>query len=87
MRIDADIAAQMIRESIRPCVQFVELTVDAILDAQAGARQQGVRGGGIYDYMHWVAARKVQAAKFSTLNIGDFLNLCREGDAEIERPG
>lgn len=85
MRIDADVAAQMTRESIRPCVQFVELTVDDILDAQAKARQQGVRGGGIYDYMHWVAARKARADKVSTLNIDDFQHLYRDGDAEVER--
>jgi hypothetical protein len=85
-RIDADVAARMIRESIRPCVQFVELTVDEILDAQAVARQQGVRGGGVYDYMHLTAARKIKADKVITINLTDFQHLHREGDPEIERP-
>lgn len=85
-RIDANVAARMIRESIRPCVQFVELTVDEILDAQAVARQQGVRGGGVYDYMHLTAARKIKADKVITINLTDFQHLHREGDPEIERP-
>jgi hypothetical protein len=85
-RIDADVAARMIRESIRPCVQFVELTVDDILDAQTQARQQGVRGGGIYDYMHFIAAKKIKADKVITINFTDFQHLRREGDPEIERP-
>ena len=85
-RIDADVAAGMIRESIRPCVHFVELTVDEILDAQAVARQQGVRGGGVYDYMHLTAARKIKAYKVITINLTDFQHLHREGDPEIERP-
>lgn len=85
-RIDADFAARMIRESIRPCVQFVELTVDDILDAQAQARQQGVRGGAVYDYMHFIAAKKVGADKIITINVSDFQCLSREGDPEVERP-
>ncbi len=85
-RIDADVAARMIRESICPWVQFVELTVNEIVDAQSKARLQGVRGGGVYDYMHWIAARKIQAQKVATLNVSDFNHLHRDGDAEIERP-
>jgi predicted nucleic acid-binding protein len=85
-RIDADVAARMIRESIRPCVQFVELTVDEILAAQAVARQQSVRGGGVYDYMHLTAARKIKADKVITIDLTDFQHLHREGDPEIERP-
>ncbi len=85
-RIDADIAAQMIRESIRPCVQFVELTVDDILDAQAQARHQGVRGGAVYDYMHFIAAKKAKAEKIITINVTDFVCLKRDGDPNIERP-
>ena len=85
-RIDADVAAQMIRESIVPCVQFVDLGVQDVLDAQNNARQQGVRGGAIYDYMHLVAARKTKAEKLSTLNVGDFAHLHRAGDPLIEHP-
>ena len=85
-RIDADVAPRMIRESIRPCVQFVELTVDESRDPQAVGGQQGVRGGGVYDYMHRTAARKIKADKVITINLTDFQHLHREGDPEIERP-
>lgn len=86
MRVDADVAAKMIRESIVPCVEFVELTLDEIIDAQGGARKQGVRGGGVYDYMHLIAARKAEAEILHTINVGDFRHLHREGDPEIRRP-
>ena len=86
MKVDADVAAKMIRESIVPCMTFVEISVDEILAAQSNARKQGVRGGGVYDYMHLVAARKVKADILYTINLGDFHHLHREGDPEIRRP-
>lgn len=86
MRVDADVAAQMIRESIVPCVSFAELNVDEIVQAQNRARKRGVRGGGVYDYMHLVAARMVRAAALYTINLDDFHHLHREGDPEIVRP-
>jgi len=76
----------MIRESILPCVRFVEVSVEDVVAAQINARQQGVRGGAIYDYMHLVAARKAGAEKLHTLNMKDFINLRRDGDPLIERP-
>lgn len=86
MRIDPDVAAKMIRDSIVPCVSFVELGVDEIIEAQGLARRQGVRGGCIYDFMHLVAARKARADVLFTINISDFQSLYRQGDPEIRRP-
>lgn len=86
MRVDADVAAMMIRESIVPCVQFVDITLENILEAQKKARKQGVRGGAVYDYMHWMAARKAGVAELRTLNLADFRALWREGDPEIQGP-
>ena len=85
IRVDADVAAKLIRESIVPWVTFLELSVDEILEAQSSARKQGVRGGGVYDYMHLVAARKVKADILYTINFSDFEHLHREGDPEIRR--
>ncbi len=50
------------------------------------ARNRGVRGGGVLDYMHLVAARKANAAVLYTLNLADFQHLQRTGDPEIRRP-
>ena len=86
VRIDADVAAAMIRESILPSVRFVEISVDDVMAAQGNARQQGVRGGAIYDYMHLVAARKAGVERLTTLNLNDFNVLRRDGDPLIERP-
>jgi predicted nucleic acid-binding protein len=86
IRVDADVAAKLIRESIVPWVTFLELSVDEILESQSSARKQGVRGGGVYDYMHLVAARKVKADILYTINFSDFEHLHREGDPEIRRP-
>lgn len=61
VRIDADVAAKMIRESIVPYVSFVELDVGEIVEAQSHARKHSVRGGTVYDCMHWTAARKAGA--------------------------
>jgi hypothetical protein len=82
MRVDAEVAATMIRESIVPCVSFVDLSVDEIVEAQRLARQLGVRGGSVYDYMHLVAARKAGAKSLYTINLGDFRHLHRPGDPE-----
>lgn len=85
-RVDAEIAAMMIRESIASCLNFVELSVEEILQAQEAARRQGVRGGGVYDYMHLTVARKAMVDVLYTLNLSDFRALWREGDPEIRKP-
>jgi hypothetical protein len=83
MRVDADVAATMIRESIVPCVSFVDLSIDEIIEAQRSARQKGVRGGSVYDYMHLVVARKAGAESLYTIIFGEFRHLHRPGDPEI----
>jgi hypothetical protein len=76
----------MIRESILPCVRFVEVSVEDVIAAQLNARELGVRGGAIYDYMHLVAARKAGVKCLNTLNVKDFRILRRDDDPLIERP-
>lgn len=85
-RVDADFASRLLRETIAPQVQIVEMTVGDILDATAQARKHGVRGGGIYDYLHLVAARKAKAETLYTLNVSDFEAIWREGDPEVKCP-
>jgi predicted nucleic acid-binding protein len=85
-RVNADFAAQLLNQTIRPRVQFIELNADELLEALQQARQHGVRGGAVYDYAHLVAARKSGAAVIYTLNLTDFQALRRTGDPEIRRP-
>ena len=85
VKVDADLAAKLLSETILPRVQATELGMAELLPALRLARKQGVRGGGVCDYMHLVAARKVKADILFTINLGDFHHLHREGDPEIRR--
>ena len=85
-RVDADLAARLIREQIVARAATVVLNADEVTDALDKARAHGVRGGAVYDYMHLVAARKGQADVLYTLNLTDFQYLHREGDPEIRCP-
>lgn len=86
MKVDADLAAQLLSETVLPRVRVIELGAAELLNALRIARKQGVRGGGVYDYMHMVAARKTKADLLYTINFGDFQNLHRKNDPEIRRP-
>lgn len=86
VKVDADLAAKFLGETILPRVQITELGIAELLTALRQARKHGVRGGGVYDYLHLVAARKVNAEVLYTINLGDFLHLRRDGDPEIRRP-
>jgi predicted nucleic acid-binding protein len=86
VKVDADFATKLLSETVLPRVQVIELGIAELLDALRLARKQGVRGGGVYDYMHLVAARKAKADILYTINLSDFEHLHREGDPEIRRP-
>ena len=86
MKVDADLAAQLLNETVLPRVQVIELGSAELLAALRQARKQGVRGGGVYDYMHLIAARKSKVDFLYTINLRDFHHLHRESDPEIRRP-
>lgn len=85
-RVDANLAARLIRERIVARTSIIILDANDVGDALDQARSHGVRGGAVYDYMHLVAARKAQADILFTLNLADFQGLKREGDPEIRCP-
>ena len=85
-RVDADVVTELITKSVLPKVNVVELATDEVMAAFQEARKHGVRGGGVYDYIHLVAARKAEATKLYTLNLSDFQALHQKGDPEILRP-
>jgi predicted nucleic acid-binding protein len=86
MRVDADLASQLLTQTVLPRVQVVELSNAELLEALRQAKKQGVRGSGVYDYMHLTAARKVRVGILYTINLTDFQHLRREGDPEIMCP-
>jgi len=86
VRANADFVARMLTETVLPRIEVIRLETNELMEAIGDARQHGVRGGAVYDYMHLVAARKAGADTLYTLNLGDFLHLRREGDPDIRRP-
>ena len=86
VRVTADFAARMLSETVLPRVTVIELSSEEIIAALAIAQSRGVRGGGVYDYMHLVAARKSGASVIHTLNMDDFIHLRRADDPEVQLP-
>lgn len=84
-RVSPDKTVELI-EGLLPSVQVATLTEREHLAALRETAARGVRGGAIYDYLHLVAARKVKATRFYTLNLGNFTAFHRPGDPEILRP-
>jgi predicted nucleic acid-binding protein len=86
IRVDADLASRLLKETVRPRVHVVEIGIDDLLSALAEAKRRGVRGGAVYDYLHLMAAKQAGASVVATLNVSDFVPLQRPGDPEIECP-
>lgn len=85
-RMPAALAASVIEEDYLPALTITTLTPTEMLRAMRDAEARGVRGGGIFDYLHLVAARKAGAKRFYTLNISHFRAFHRTGDPEIVHP-
>ena len=73
-RIETDSAAKIL-ERLAISLDFVELTGPEVLDALKSAREKGVRGGRVHDYLHAVAAEKCGAKKILTLDKNGFAGL------------
>jgi predicted nucleic acid-binding protein len=85
-RIDADVVARLLDETIRPRVTVIDLCENEVRSSFAEAKSRGVRGGAIYDFIHLVAARQAGADRIYTLNLSDFVAVRRPGDPEIGVP-
>jgi predicted nucleic acid-binding protein len=86
IRVTADFAVRMLSETVLPRVSVIELSSVEIIAALGVAQFRGIRGGGVYDYMHLVAAKKAKVSVIHTLNMSDFLHLRREDDPEVQLP-
>ena len=87
IQMSAVLAAQIIEEDYVPQLSVTTLTPSEMLRAMRDAQARGVRGGGIFDYLHLVAARKAKARRIHTLNVSNFRAFHRAGDPEIVHPG
>lgn len=85
-RVDANLAAKLIHERVVQRMQVIVLDETETSQALATARNHGVRGGAVYDYMHLIAARKAGVEAIVTLNVSDFEHLVRVGDPQILLP-
>lgn len=86
IRADAELAAQLLNETILPRVRVIELSTAELFAALQQAKRRGVRGGAVYDFMHLVAARKAGVEIIYTVNVRDFQHLSGEGDPEVRCP-
>lgn len=86
IKVDAELAARLLTETVLPRVKVIELGGSELIIALRETRKQGVRGGGVYDYMHLIAARKSGADVLYTINLSNFQHLHRQGDPEILCP-
>lgn len=85
-RLSAAVAAEFLDDHFVPRLTITTLTSTEMLRAIREAEARGVRGGAIFDFLHLVAARKVKADRFYTLNISNFRAFHRAGDPEIVHP-
>ncbi len=79
-------ANRLIRESLLPHLDLVELSADELLASLDRAEAAGIRGGAVFDWMHLIAARKAGARTFYTLDLSDFRACARAGDPEVRSP-
>ncbi len=85
-QLQASFVADVLENDFVPRLNIVTLAIPDLLRAMREAQARGVRGGGIYDYLHLVAARKAKARFIYTLNISNFRACYRAGDPEIVHP-
>ena len=73
-RLDANEATKLLLE-LAQHFSFIDLAASEVLEALLEARDKGVRGGQVHDYLHAVAAMKANCQALLTLNSSDFNGL------------
>ncbi len=82
LRLDADAAAEVV-DNLAADLDFTDLTSAEVLSALKHARQRGVRGGRVHDFLHAVAADKAKAAVLLTTDQFDFESLTGSATVEV----
>jgi len=74
MRVDGNTAAKMID---RLCLELkiIDLSSEEMLEALSKAKDRGVHGGRVYDYIHAAVADVSSCERVYTLNVRDFEGL------------
>ncbi len=86
VKVGVELALRLITDTIIPQVNIVELGAQEVIGALTQSKSRGVRVGGVYDFMHLVAARKAGVEIVYTINCPDFQHLIRAGDPEVRYP-
>jgi predicted nucleic acid-binding protein len=81
-RLDADAASEVV-DNLAADLDFMDLTSAEVLSALKHARQRGVRGGRVHDFLHAVAADKAKAAVLLTTDQFDFESLTDSATVEV----
>ena len=74
IRLEADDAAEVL-DNLAEDLDFIDLDAGEVLAALKQARQHGVRGGRIHDFLHAVAADKSDVQELLTTDQFDFTSL------------
>ena len=72
--MDADGAAQVV-DNLTADLDFIDLKPDEVTRALKEAKQRGVRGGRVHDFLHAVAAEKCRVKDLLTADENDFEHL------------
>ena len=71
VKLTPELAAQRVRD-LRSRLDFVELTAQETEQALGDASKAGVLGGRTHDYLHFAAAKKINATTIYSFNEKDF---------------
>jgi predicted nucleic acid-binding protein len=85
-RLSAQQATEILETDYIPLLRIMTLTPGETLRGMRECQSRGVQGGAIFDYLHFVAARKGKAERFFTLDVSNFQAFQRRGDPEILNP-
>ncbi|MEO6080174.1 MAG: PIN domain-containing protein [Steroidobacteraceae bacterium] len=84
-RVSPTVANQLISAMVRR-LRLIELSASDVMLAIHQADAAGVQGGALYDYLHVIAARKVDATELHSINARHFEAVTRSGGPKIVTP-
>ena len=86
VRLSALDAVELIEANIVERLEVITLTPKETTTALRKCQSAGVRGGGIFDFLHLTAARKFAADEILTLNVRHFLAFAPDLLGQIKTP-